>query len=178
MSVTRLPDLPHYTTSLYRHTTHNYRCYQTLSREDPWLLILHLSLSSLHAVIKLSLGELTMIEVLSTRTYRPPNSPRIAAANWLYCTVTVWSQSAWLRETGPRDYYFECGWGSPPWYIASLPRAANVWPARLTWQADSASCSQGIRAIPNAQKVAASTLFLCLYMYRYSNSAAHEDCPR
>jgi len=28
----------------------------------------------------------------------------------------------------------------------------------------------------NAQKVAASTLFLCLY--RYSNSAAHEDCPR
>ena len=46
----------------------------------------------------------------------------------------------------------------------------------LAWQADSASCSQGISVIANAQKVAASTLFLCLY--RYSNSAAHEDCPR
>jgi len=43
----------------------------------------------LHAVITLSLGELTMIEVLSTRTSCPCNSPRIAAIyvpNWpAYC---------------------------------------------------------------------------------------------
>ena len=22
--------------------------------------------------------------------------------------------------TGPREYYFECGWGSPPWYIVRI----------------------------------------------------------
>ena len=48
--------------------------------------------------------------------------------------------------------------------VAILPFLRGNFPTVLlnyTWQADSASCSQGLSSITNAQKDAASTLFLC-----------------
>jgi len=72
---------------------------------------------------------------------------------------------------------WEINYGVYPW-VAILSFLRGNCPTVLlyTWQADSASCSQGLSSVANAQKVAASTLFLCLY--RYSNSAAHDICPR